>query len=205
LVHDRLWFYSAFRTQSTNQSRAGLYQDVNPTDWVYTPDYSRQLENRIDNPDMNTRLTLQLTPKNKLNVFFQSQDYYQANRNFQNVTSNEATNRTKNTPNTFGQVTWKSTASSRLLLEAGVSTYHFDRDQRRQENVDFTIVPAQELGGQFPGIFFRSSPSTRPISPMDVGTTLPTTTKGMRLTLLAAMRSRAESTCATGGRTTAIK
>jgi hypothetical protein len=158
IVRDKLWFYSAFRAQSTNQSRAGLYQDVNPTDWVYTPDYSRQLENRIDNPDMNTRLTWQATSKNKLSVFFQSQNYYQYNRNFQNLTSNEATNQTKNTPNTFGQISWKSPATNRLLLEAGISSYHFDRDQRRQPNVDFATVPAQELGGDFPGIFFRSSP-----------------------------------------------
>jgi hypothetical protein len=158
LVHDQLWFFSAFRIQSTNQSRAGLYQDVNPKAWVYTPDLSHQLQNRIDNPDMNTRLTWQVTPKNKISVFFEAQDYYQYNRNFQFVTANEATNVTQNFPNTFSQIVWKSPATARLLLEAGVSSYHFDRDQRRQPNVDFTTIAARELSGPFPGIYFRASP-----------------------------------------------
>ena len=158
LVRDKLWFYSAFRGQSTNQSRAGLYEDLDPKDWAYTPDLTRQLQNKIDNPDMNTRLTWQATPKNKFSVFFQSQDYFQHHRNFQNLTSNEATNITKNTPNTFGQAVWKSPVTNRLLLEAGFSTYHFNRNQRRQIGVDLTTVPAQELAGEYAGIFFRSAP-----------------------------------------------
>jgi hypothetical protein len=158
IVRDKLWFYSAFRAQSTNQSRAGLYQDLDPTDWVYTPDLTRQLENKIDNPDMNTRLTWQATSKNKFSVFFQSQNYFQHHRNFQNLTANEATNITKNTPNTFGQIVWKSPMTNRLLLEGGFSTYHFNRNQRRQNGVDLTTVPAQELGGEYAGIFFRSAP-----------------------------------------------
>ena len=158
LVRDKLWFYSAFRAQSTNQSRAGLYQDSDPKDWAYTPDKTRQLENKIDNPDMNTRLTWQASPRNKFSVFYQSQDYFQHHRNFQNLTSNEATNITKNTPNTFGQAVWKSPLTNRILLEAGFSTYHFNRNQRRQIGVDLTTIPAQELGGEYAGIFFRSAP-----------------------------------------------
>jgi len=63
-------------------------------------------------------------------------------------------------PNVFGQIIWKSTLASRLLLDASYSSYYLARDQRTDENrVAAGVIPARDVAGVFPGLAFRSPPS----------------------------------------------
>jgi hypothetical protein len=157
ILVDRLWFFTAVRSARSVQTRAGLFEDLDPRDWVYTPDQSRPSTDTVHTPDANARLTWQAAAKHKVNFFVQRSGYRQQNRNSEQLLATEATGVTKHIPNIFAQLTWKSPATNRLYLEAGFSTYLFNREIRPQPNVDVTVVAARDVGGVFPGIGFRAA------------------------------------------------
>jgi Carboxypeptidase regulatory-like domain len=161
LVPNRLWFFAAYRNARSVQSRAGLFEDLSLKDYVYTPDYSRPSTDTIFLPDVNARLTWQVASKHKLSVFVQRNGYAQQNRNADQLLATEATGVTSQIPNVFGQAVWKSPVSNRLLLEAGFSTYLYNRDLRPQPNVSLTgTVSTQDVGGVLPGIWINGIPTS---------------------------------------------
>jgi hypothetical protein len=157
ILSSKLWFFSALRLARSVQTRAGMFEDLNPRDWVYTPDTSRPSTDTIHTPDANVRLTWQAAPKHKINMFVQRSGYAQQNRNSEMLLATEATGVTSHIPNVFGQMVWKSPVTNRLLLEAGFSTYLFNRKIKPQPNVDVTVVAARDNGGVMPGIGFRAA------------------------------------------------
>src|SRR5207244_2878729 len=72
--------------------------------------------------------------------------------------SPEAARDANHVPNLFGQIIWKATVTNRLLLQAGFSTYYFDREQRRQSFVSADAIAATDVAGVVPGIAFRAPP-----------------------------------------------
>jgi hypothetical protein len=160
VVRDKLWFYSSFRFAASKQTIAGLYSDLDPNDWVYTPDLGRPAVDEVNFPDSNTRLTWQATPRNKVGVFLQRSGYGQVGRGLSNqLISPEASRIANHVPNVFGQIIWKSTVTSRLLVEAGYSSFYFDREQRRLPYVGPDAIAATDVGGVVPGIAFRAPPA----------------------------------------------
>jgi hypothetical protein len=76
LVKDKLWFYSAARWQGTQSYIAGLYENKNagdPTKWAYEPDLSRRAFQPLVQRSFNTRMTWQISPRNKVAVFGEHQ------------------------------------------------------------------------------------------------------------------------------------
>jgi len=74
---DKLWFYYLGRTYGNGNSVAGDFQNLNagdPNSWSYAPG---PLQARNDNSTFanSLRLTWQMNPKNKLNLFWDEQHY----------------------------------------------------------------------------------------------------------------------------------
>jgi hypothetical protein len=161
VIRDRLWFFSSVRSATSRQTVAGLYEDVDPNDWVYTPDFSRPAIDEVRYPDSNARLTWQVSQKNKVGVFVQRSGYAQIGRGLSNQNiAPEASRIAGYVPNIFGQVIWKSTTTSRLFVEAGYSSYYVDREQRKFPDVAPDAIAAIELEGAIPGIAFRAPPAS---------------------------------------------
>ena len=76
IVRDKLWFYSAARWQSTQTYVAGLWENKNagdPTKWTYDPDLDRPAVLPLIQKSANTRVTWQITPRNKVAGFYEHQ------------------------------------------------------------------------------------------------------------------------------------
>ena len=76
IIRDRMWFFGNYRRVDAADAQPGIYANKNAGDaskWTYEPDLAQQgrLENHRKIYSM--RLTTQLTPKNKLMVFWDEQ------------------------------------------------------------------------------------------------------------------------------------
>ena len=139
---DRLWFFNNLRTYGTHQDIPGIYANANaldPAKWTYVKDPNVKARSAADKKIEAIRLTSQLTPRNKVGVYWE----YQANcvgsalvntgercrdrgddwiALGTSTTSPESGNmwpeREKIT-----QTTWSSPLTSRLLFEAGFSSF----------------------------------------------------------------------------------
>lgn len=122
IVKDRLWFYNSFRYWGTDTYLAGLYHNLTPLAYSYTPDLDRQADARVVDGSSNLRVTWVANKRDKIGVFYDEQPHCTCNYpGFDATASPEATGWGKWAPNSFRQVTWKSTLSSKLYLDSGVS------------------------------------------------------------------------------------
>jgi hypothetical protein len=122
IIRDRLWFYNSFRYWGTDTYLAGLFYNATPLAFSYTPDRDRQANARVVDGSTNLRLTLQATRKDKVGIFYDEQPHCTCNYpGFDATASPEATGWGKWAPNSFRQVTWKSTMSGKLYLDSGIS------------------------------------------------------------------------------------
>jgi hypothetical protein len=140
LVQDRLWFYSSYRASLVSQYRAGIYYNLDPKGYVYKPDLTRPAFVTVTDGDYNTRLTAQVTPRNKVSLYYDLQPHVVRHRNFDSLTSPEATNYTPYQPNYFTQAVWKSPVTSRLLLEGGIGGTNIDYNTRLQSGQEDGLV-----------------------------------------------------------------
>ncbi|HEU4694429.1 MAG TPA: carboxypeptidase-like regulatory domain-containing protein [Vicinamibacterales bacterium] len=156
IVRDRLWFFASYRNAGTIQTRAGIYENLTPLGWTYTPDLSNPAVIKITDTSNAARLTFQATPRNQFMFFADYQPHIVHQRNYQFVASPEATTYTPFLPNALKTLTWKSPASSRLLLEGFLSHHRVNIDLRRPDGIGYTEVSAFE---QTTGMMFRSASS----------------------------------------------
>jgi len=146
---DRLWFYFTARDEGAYRSIPGIYPNKNagdPAKFLYVPDTTRQAQGAESWTVGTIRLTLQATPRNKFNFYWDEQKPC----NGATYSDNVGGCRTQPTagavlgalglgglsattsPETSGylrfgqraqQITWSSPVTNRLLLEAGMGTY----------------------------------------------------------------------------------
>src|SRR5262245_2295994 len=122
LVRDKLWFYNSFRYWGTDTYLAGLYRNSTPLAYSYTPDLADQADALVVDGSTNLRLTWQASQKNKISAFWDEQPHCTCNYpGFGATASPEATGDGKWSPNSFRQLTWKFTISSKLYLDSGIS------------------------------------------------------------------------------------
>lgn len=158
IVRNKLWFYAGGRYYIVDRWRPFHY-DTDPLDWVYTPDLSRPRQTtRLEEDDYNLRLTWQVTPRNKLLLYFDQQPHF-FHRGRRAEPAPEAIADNTYWPNSVSNVTWKSPVTSRFLLEAGANVYLSGTDIRptRDPGVSvepYSIVPALE---STTGIGFRAA------------------------------------------------
>ena len=153
VVRDRLWFFGNYRDFGSHDDILGMWGNKNagnPNSWTYEADPGLKARNAVSRTVTAMRLTGQVTPRNKVGVFFDNQLACDGSSLDQN--SNDCRPRGSNwvasgtatiapeaasgaqgtAGGAFGyadswqrvmQSTWTSPLTSRLLLEAGVSTY----------------------------------------------------------------------------------
>jgi hypothetical protein len=171
IMRDRLWFFSTARTQGHSVYITNMYYNLNagdPTKWTYEPDLSRQAFNDKTWENASTRLTAQVTPRNKINVFWDEQLVCRECENGGNyanaTTSPEANGYGDLHPMRFQQATWSSPVNNRFLLDGGFG-YFFSRwGGRAKENPDteslVRVIEQCSAGcpanGNIPGLMYRS-------------------------------------------------
>ena len=120
LIEDRVWLFSSVRHWGTYNYVAGLYNDLDRTALVYTPDPSSPAIQPVWHLNADARITFQVTPRNKVNAYYHYQ-YSDFGTCFAPslLTAPSACAHNKNDPQWFAQASWNSALTSRLLLEAG--------------------------------------------------------------------------------------
>jgi hypothetical protein len=164
LLRDRLWYFANVRFNRADNYIGGIYTNVNTgnaTSWSYQPDFGRQGESMGHWKEGSVRFTLQASPRNKFNVFWDDQ---QRTTVVGSATSApEAQGKGYGFPNRVQQLTWSSPYSNRVLLEAGASvlTLHWGVARRTDNNPnglpadDPNLISVTEQGGAFPNLTYR--------------------------------------------------
>jgi hypothetical protein len=166
IVKDKLWFYNAYRYNTETDYLAGLYVNATPTAWTYTPDATRQAGTTVWDISANLRTTWQATKNQRVSLFFDSAPHCTCNRGFSATVSPEATQIGIFWPNYFGQATWRDTASSRVLLEAGIGSSWGSFQYNRQPGVavDTIAVTEQSTGFSYRANSTYGQNPTNPVS-----------------------------------------
>ena len=172
---DRMWYFFNHRRVDAADATPGIFANRNagdPTKWTYVPDFSRQ--GRIDQKRSiyALRLTMQLTPKNKLSVFWDEQpqcsgaawtgndgcmsnkDGYiyggsQVNGFFGAGPNSPETGDYAGTHQKVQQAKYTAPVTNKLLLEAGFGTYISQWGyEERPGNLTKDLVRVQEQSAQ---------------------------------------------------------
>jgi len=173
---DRLWFFFNYRAVDAADAQPGIFANKNagdPTKWTYEPDLTRQGRADPHRKIASLRLTAQITPKNKLMVFWDEQPQCngagwndndhcnsqkdgwiyggsQVNGFFGAGPNAPETGDYADTHQSVRQVKYTSTATSKLLLEAGYGIYLSQWGYtERPGNPTTNLIRMQEQTTQF--------------------------------------------------------
>jgi Carboxypeptidase regulatory-like domain len=167
---DRIWFFGTARSQGSSSYIPIFYNQNagNPNAWLYVPDLSHQAVNDKTWVNGSLQLTAQLTPRNKLRLFWDEQNVCSKCENGGNysnaLTSPEANGFGDLYPMRAQQVTYSSPVSNKVLIEGGFG-YFFSRWGGRAKNDPNTesLVKVIEqctagcpANGNIPGLTYRS-------------------------------------------------
>jgi hypothetical protein len=120
IKQDSLWFFTAHRRTASSNQLPGLFYNKTQGTPFYTPDPSRPAFTDDWFRSNALRLTWQVTPRNKVNLFGDDQ-HNCACLGFQPNQAIEILNVLDYHPLGLYQATWTSPVTSRLLFEAGAS------------------------------------------------------------------------------------
>ena len=189
VIRDRLWFFNDLRSYGQHADVPGLYSNKNAgnaASWFYEPDIN--VKSRSANAKMieAIRLTGQLTPKNKLGFYYD----YQKNCGGSSFTTDGDQCRNRGDDwvalgaiGGFGsvspesgnvwddrekivQASWTATATNKLLLEAGLSSFNSRWGGQIPAGINLDLTPVLESNpaagvpvGNFTYRGWNSSPS----------------------------------------------
>jgi hypothetical protein len=125
IVGDRLWFIAGTRYNLVDNYMPLSYYQADPLSPIYVPDKTQaQPSNPASLKWVDARLTAQLSPRNKIALYFDDQHAYQpfnsAARSGANIAPTGSTT-WDTTPAYLWQGTYNSTVTNRLLIEAGAT------------------------------------------------------------------------------------
>jgi hypothetical protein len=176
VMRDRVWFFFNYRAVDAADAQPGIFANKNagdPTKWTYEPDLSRQGRADPHRKIASLRLTTQITPKNKLMVFWDEQPQCngagwndddhcngqkdgwiyggsQLNGFFGAGPNSPETGDYASTHQSVRQIKYTATATSKLLLEAGYGTYISQWGYtERPGNPTTSLIRMQEQTTQF--------------------------------------------------------
>jgi hypothetical protein len=173
IMRDKLWFFSAARWQATKTYLAGIWLNKNagdPTKWNYDPDYDNQAQLPLTQWSANTRLTWQITPRNKVSGFHDEQgrkwDQMSATR------SPEAPQHYDFPSTRLTTGAYSSPVTSKLLIDIRANAGKQDFDDRYPDPsntngpLEFgkplpavykSLITVTEQGGIIPGLIYRGA------------------------------------------------
>lgn len=173
ILKEKLWFYSAARWQTNQSYQAGLWVNKNagnPARWDYDPDFSQQAFQPLIQQSVNTRLTWQVTPRNKVGAFYEHQA--RVWEQLGPTIAYESATKYDFPENEFLTGSYSSPISSKLLFDARVSDIiqgWKDRYPNGGTNLAFTeplpdvfktLIAVTEQGGSIPGLLYRGAGQT---------------------------------------------
>jgi hypothetical protein len=172
IVSDRLWYVVSVHTGGSTRKSTNVYYNLNAGQagaWRYVPDVSRPAYSDRTFESASGRLTWQVTPRNKLSGFWDTQALCRlctgATPGLQEPQ--------RVSPEAVGvlgrgldvtQATWSSPLTSRLLLEAGYGGVYFGVGNfEREPNPTRDLIRVVEQcasgctsNGNIPGLTYRS-------------------------------------------------
>ncbi|MEO8257491.1 MAG: carboxypeptidase regulatory-like domain-containing protein [Acidobacteriota bacterium] len=173
IVKDKLWFYSAGRWQTTQTYVAGLWNNKNagdPTKWTYEPDLDHPAVLPLIQQSGNTRVTWQVTPRNKVSGFYEHQ--YRVWEQLTPTIAPESATKYDFPRNEFMTGTYTSPITNRLLLDVRASNIvqgWKDRFPSGGDSLEFTkplpdvfksLIAVTEQGGMIPNLLYRGAGQT---------------------------------------------
>jgi hypothetical protein len=120
---DRLWFFYAHRYGGRWLQMGDIYFSKDPNAFFYNADFSRPGIKDTWDLDNQLRLTWQVSPKNKVGLFYDDHRRCHCHNLFASNIAAEAGLK-QGTPYLYmTHATWTSTVTNKLLLEAGSNIY----------------------------------------------------------------------------------
>jgi hypothetical protein len=170
IIRDRIWFYYATRYNGSGSTVAGMYYNKNAGDitkWTYEPDFNRPAISSSKGTITPTmRLTMQLTQRDRLGSFWDAGAFRL--KNYPSVGSSTSAPETGtidpgNGSSRLQQLTYTSTLTSKLLLEAGLGTYQQNWNGRERPDNNRELIRVVEQcatgcpdNGNIPGLTYRA-------------------------------------------------
>jgi hypothetical protein len=167
---DKVWFFTTARSQGASSYIPIFYNlnQGNPNAWLYSPDLNHQAVNDKTWVNGSGRLTMQLSPRNKLNLFWDEQSVCgkcENGGNYANaLTSPEANGYGDLRPMRAQQATYSSPLSNKVLIEGGFG-YFFSRwggRAKEDPNTESLVKVVEQCSagcaanGNIPGLTYRS-------------------------------------------------
>jgi len=144
-----LWFYFASRYWGLDKYPADSFYDADPRYYVYAPNRSSQGVDDTWNKSNSVRLTWQASARNKITAFVDLQDrltghWFIGQGGIFGLTTPEAS-WVQTTPiNHLAQFKYTATASSRLLVEAGMSIYDQEYTREPQDGITTSTLSVRD-------------------------------------------------------------
>jgi hypothetical protein len=141
IKRDKLWFYVSYRNLG-NATDTGIRRDVDPLDWVYTPDLTRSTDTeQLRTRNYSARLTWQINQKNTFTVHgdhnpndWDNRGGTTAGQRTNPLIAPEATVSGRYNPQYVAGFGWKSPVNNRLYLDGGLTVTKnaqwFSRNER---------------------------------------------------------------------------
>ncbi len=149
IIRDRMWIFGAYRHWGANNYIAGLYEDADRSALFYTPS-SEQAIYPSWHMSAVSRLTTQVSPKNKVNAYWDYQKSYWGTCFVPSrLTAPSACPEYFSVPGYLLQASWSSPASNKLLLEAGGTFTAQDYQGFRKPGVSTTQYQMTESSTGF--------------------------------------------------------
>jgi hypothetical protein len=166
IVKDKIWYFTTLRHRGSYTDVPNMYYNLNAGDitkWTYAPDLSHPAVSQSHTPVQPLgRVTLQAGQRNKFNLFWDEQ------KSGQNVGAGSSTSSPETASFSAGefqrvqQATWTMTATSKLLVEAGVGTYLSDWGGKELPGNNRALIQVQEqctagcaTNGNIPNLTYR--------------------------------------------------
>jgi len=138
IIRDRLWIYGGYRHWGTYNTVAGSFRDQDFSSIFYSPSTEQNLF-PVWHQSAAARLTTQVSPKHKVNVYADWQYTYFGNCFVPTyLAAISACPEYKNIPQYIVQASWSSPITNKLLLEAGATITPQDFHGYRRPGVSET-------------------------------------------------------------------
>jgi hypothetical protein len=150
IMKNRLWFFSTYTHTVSDNYVAGLFYNSDLRSWTFTPDTSRQGYTDLVGDDLALRTTWQVSPRNKMAVYYDYND--NCNCHFlvgPNVAPEAGVVSTGKIH--VVQATWTAPVTNRFLLEGGFSTLPQDKAYKPDPS-----AVAAPITNQSNGFLYRS-------------------------------------------------
>jgi hypothetical protein len=170
IKRDRLWFFANARHQTDDSYVTNMWVNKNAgkaTAWTYDPDYDERATNKNWYANGAIRLTWQVTPKHKLNLFWDEQR--KCERCGPTDTNNSTTAPEASSPGYIPgrrqywrvqQVNWTAPLTNKVLMEVGIGYPNslYGKPGTLEER---TLTQINEQAGLIPGLTYRASNFSR--------------------------------------------